>query len=122
MKSHILVVDKDLSAASRLRNALHDQQYAAHVARRGDDALALLSRHPVKVLIANPSLSDHTVQWLYHQIGERYPSLKEHVIFLVDDEIAEDVRAFIEGTGNDILATPFEGDQLDKVLSHHVRH
>ena len=122
MRSHILVVDKDLKAASRLRNALYDQQYVAHVARRGDDALALLSRHPVEVLIVNPSLPDHTVQWLYQHIEERYPLLKEHVIFLVDNAVSESVNAFIRETGGDVLATPLEEDRLAEVLSRHVRH
>jgi hypothetical protein len=31
------------------------------------------------------------------------------------------VKTFIEGTGNDILSMPVEGDQLDEALSHHVR-
>ena len=121
MKGHILVVNKDLSAAIRLRNALYAQQYVARVAHCGNDALTLLSLHPVEALIVNPSLPDHDVQWLYQQIEERYPPLNEHVIFLVDDEISEDVKAFIEGTGNDILATPLEEEQLDEVLSRHVR-
>ena len=121
MKGHILVVDKDLSAAIRLRNALYAQQYVARVARCGNDALTLLSLHSVEALIVNPSLTDHDVQWLYQQIEERYPPLNEHVIFLVDGEIPEDVKAFIKGTGNDILATPLEEDQLDEVLSRHVR-
>lgn len=121
MKGHILVVDKDLSAAIRLRNALYAQQYVVRVARRADDALTLLSLHSVEALIVNASLLDHDVQWLYQQIEERYPPLNEHMIFLVDGEISEDVKAFIEETGNDTLTTPLEEDQIDEMLSRHMR-
>jgi DNA-binding response OmpR family regulator len=121
MKGHVLVVSKDLGGACRVRNMLNAHQYKARMARRGDDALALLNLRPVEALIVNPCLSDHDVQWLYQRIGERYPRLKEHLIFVVDGDLPEDVKTFIEGTGNDILSMPVEGDQLDEALSHHVR-
>ncbi|TEU10018.1 MAG: response regulator [Anaerolineales bacterium] len=121
MKGRILVVCQDLMAASRLRNMLCAQEYMVHMARRADDALALLGFHRIDVLIVNPCLQDHDVQWLCSQASKRHPNLKKHMIFLADGELPENVKAFVEESGNDIVVSPIDAGQLEQVLSRHMR-
>jgi len=120
MKCRILVVCQDLMAASRLRNMLCAQEYMVHMARRADDALALLGFHRIDVLIVNPCLQDHDVQWLCSQVSKRHPNLKKHMIFLADGELPENVKDFVEESGNDIVVSPIDTGQLEQVLSRHM--
>lgn len=120
MKGRVLVVEPDLVEASRLVKVLQGQQYLAHIARRGDDALALLDALRVGAVLVNPNIDVLGVEWFHQRVVERYPDLEPHVIFMTNGEGSENVQAFVEATGNDWIKMPVTAERLDEVLSAHV--
>jgi DNA-binding response OmpR family regulator len=117
MKGQILVVDPDIVAASRLRNDLYARGYVVHTARRGDDALSLLSRHRIAALVVKPDLPRYGIRWLYAHVSARHPHLKDRLIFLIDDAVSDDAKSFVRETGRATVASALGGAAIDETLS-----
>lgn len=121
MKEHVLVVDPDLVAASRLRNDLYSREYITRTAHRGDDPLSLLSTHRMGALVVKPDLPEHGIRWFYARVSAQHPRLKDRLILMVDHELSADAKALVADTGCETVPSGVGGAELDETLSKHMR-
>ena len=98
---------------------LYSRAYVTHTARRGDDALSLLDTHRIQALLVKPDLPDHDVNWFYSRVSARHPHLIDRLVFVVDHDLSEDTKAFVEETGCPTVPSSAGGAELDGILSSH---
>jgi len=74
-KPHILLADEDSSFVNQLKNTLTKEGYDIHTASKADEALELLQKKKIDLLITNLQLTLATGNRLYRQAQTQFPSL-----------------------------------------------
>jgi two-component system catabolic regulation response regulator CreB len=109
MDQHILIVDDEPSIADNIAYALQTEGFIPHRAQTGEEALELLRKHPIKLIVLDIGLPDVNGFELYRKIQKisDYP-----VIFLTarSDEI--DRVAGLEMGADDYVVKPFSPREL----------
>ena len=71
----ILLVDDEVHVINALRRALMDEEYEIIAAHSGEEALALLSRHPVKVIVCDERMPGMSGAELLSITSKKHPQI-----------------------------------------------
>ncbi len=108
----ILVVDDEPPLCEMMAEALASRAGRVETAGSGEQALELLARLPVDVLVLDVKMPGMSGPDLWSRLNGANPALARRTVFCTGDVVRDDVRAFLAETGCAIVTKPFELAQL----------
>jgi diguanylate cyclase (GGDEF)-like protein/PAS domain S-box-containing protein len=73
MQDSLLLVDDEPNVSKSLERLLRKEDYQIHVANSGEEALAILQKHKIKVIISDQRMPHMTGAQLFAQVKDQYP-------------------------------------------------
>lgn len=113
----VLVVDDDESIRAIVEMALQDEGYVVRAAEHGAAALALIDAWPPDVILLDmkmPVMDGWTMAAAYRQRP------RPHAPIVVLTAAQDATRWAAEIAADDVLAKPFDLDNLFAVVDHHT--
>ncbi len=108
----ILVVDDEPALREMVAEALTNGGNRVETAAAGREALEILGRSAVDVLVLDVRMPGMSGAELWADINRTNPILARRTIFCTGDVVTEEVRVFLEGTGCPVVSKPFELSQF----------
>jgi len=118
----ILVVDDDLGVCYSLRDLLQEEGCFVEVATNGLDALKILARQKVDLVISDVVMPDLDGYDLYMEVRERYrqtPVVLMTAYFYDKDHVIK--RSRLEGLQEVIFKKPVDPDRLKNIIIQRCR-
>jgi CheY-like chemotaxis protein len=118
----ILVVDDDLGVCYSLRDLLREEGCSVEVAANGLDALKILARQKVDLVISDVVMPDLDGYDLYMEVRERYhqtPVVLMTAYFYDKDHVIK--RSRLEGLQEVIFKKPVDPDRLKNIIIQRCR-
>jgi PAS domain S-box-containing protein len=103
----IMLVDDEPEILATLSEILTYAGYRVETAADGAAALERLDSRSFDVIVSDVRMPGLDGPGLYAEIGRRFPSLRERIVFLTGDTMNADTREFLERTGAVSLGKPF---------------
>lgn len=116
----ILVVDDKAPALLQLKRGLERSGYEVYPASSGREALDLLDRQPVDLVLLDLRLPDIDGLHVCKEARELYPSLPIIIISVVH-EVASIVQALNQGA-DDYVQKPYDMDEILARIAVQLRH
>ncbi len=104
----ILIVEDEAHISGIIHDLLKMMNHEALVTSRGSEALELLDKHPVNLLLVDISLPDMTGVQLYQEIISRYPRLSNRFLFMSGADPDDELNHLIRETPNKFVYKPFQ--------------
>ena len=115
MHPTVLLVDDDPHVTTALARALHEAPFSVQFCASGHDALAMLARAPVHVLIANEKMPGMSGSELLAVVRRRYP---ETIRIMLTGQLHEaTVPATRDGDAHRFFVKPLDVDELSRAIS-----
>ncbi len=108
----ILVVDDEAPMREMIAEALATRGGRVETAGSGEQALELLARSPVDVLVLDVKMPGMSGTDLWSRLNGVNPALARRTVFCTGDVVRDDLRAFLAETGCAVVTKPFELGQL----------
>jgi signal transduction histidine kinase/ActR/RegA family two-component response regulator len=113
----VLLVDDEEAVLEVEREILLERGHTVHLAMNVPEAIAVLERTAVDVVVADFKLPGALGgQQLYSWIQRRRPALADHVVFTFADGQSEPVSHFLAESGCAALHKPFRVDEFLSVV------
>jgi two-component system NtrC family sensor kinase len=110
--ARILLVDDEAPVLEVLTLALKRRGFSVDTASDGTKALARLYRKRYDLILCDMRMPELNGPDFYYQIQEKDPELARRIIFTTGDTINIATRRFLEESGAQLLAKPFEFEEL----------
>jgi DNA-binding NtrC family response regulator len=107
----ILLVDDEAHVINALRRALMDEEYEIFTAQNGQDALEVLSRQPIKVVVCDERMPGMPGAELLSIVGIRYPQTVR-ILLTGHATLESAMRAVNEGEIWRFFAKPWSDIEL----------
>ncbi len=125
MKIRTLIVDDDAALRRSVGRALERKNFDVTLAASGEEALDLLDRHTVDVVLLDLHLPSMSGATLYHVIATQWPVLANRVIVMTGEvDIASD-QSWLELNRLAFLPKPFDLrellDEITRLLPDQLR-
>jgi diguanylate cyclase (GGDEF)-like protein/PAS domain S-box-containing protein len=114
-RAAILVVDRDAAARAALRALLADAGYAVSQATDGTEALAVLDRQPVNLVMADDLMPDMTGAELLATVRAQRPEVVR-VLMSDNANLPMLLDALNRGAIARFLAKPWQGDEVRELV------
>jgi len=109
----ILVVDDDAANLQTMASLLKLEGYSYALVHRGGPALALLDRMPeVHLAVVDIMMPDMSGYEVLLRLRERFSPSELPVLMLTAGNRADELQLSLEGGANDIMAKPFQAEEL----------
>ncbi|MDP2689530.1 MAG: response regulator, partial [Deltaproteobacteria bacterium] len=108
----VLVVDDEKSVREALESILIGKGFNVMTARDGREALDILEREKVALLITDLKMPGFSGISLYESVVKQHGYLKDKVIILTGDVFSFDVKEFLSKCGCPYVLKPFEPSKL----------
>jgi CheY-like chemotaxis protein len=107
---HILIVDDNPSMTKTLADILEAKGYAVHAAYSGKEALKILSKHSVDIMLTDVRMPDMNGVELYRKMRKKHSGVVTFLMtaYAADDIIQEGVKEGIRT----VLTKPLDIDYL----------
>ncbi len=112
----ILVVDDEKSIREALYDILTREGYKVDTARDGREALDLLDRSKVSLIITDIKMPGFGGTDLYDTVLKKHNYLKDKIIILTGDVFSHDVKEFLTKTNCPYILKPFEPKKLIELM------
>ncbi len=118
MKSpRILILDDDSSVGELLGEMISMLGYRPTSCEDPNLALGIIERQSFDAIISDFRMPGLDGREFYRQLQTRNPALARRIIFLTGDPHAEEIRTFLDATGNSCLAKPFRLSAIESLLA-----
>ena len=104
----VLVVDDEAGLREMMAEALAGQGARVETAPGGREALEILARVPVDVLVLDVRMPEVSGTDLWSQVSQANPALARRTVFCTGDVVGAETRDLIAGTGCPSVSKPFE--------------
>ena len=104
----VLVVDDEAGLREMMAEALAGQDARVETAAGGREALEVLARVPLDVLVLDVRMPDVSGPDLWAQINQTNPALARRTVFCTGDVIGAETHDLIAATGCPSVSKPFE--------------
>ncbi len=115
MKGRILFVDDEQPILKSLFRMLRDSEYEIILADSGDEALKILEKQPVEVIVSDMMMPQMTGYALLSKVKELYPAVIRIILSGYSKE-REVFRALLDGTAKMYLMKPWNNDELLRTI------
>jgi len=118
MKSpRILILDDDTAVGELLGEMISMLGYRPTSCEDAHVALGMLEQQPFDAIISDFRMPGLDGREFHRQLQHRNPSLARRIIFLTGDPHAEELRTFLDATGNSCLGKPFRLSAIEELLA-----
>ncbi|MBI5455267.1 MAG: response regulator [Deltaproteobacteria bacterium] len=121
----VLVVDDEKSIREALHSILSAEGFKVETARDGREALEILERTKITLLITDIKMPGYSGMDLYESVLQKHEYLKDRMIIVTGDVFSQDVKDFLAKSGCPHILKPFEPKKLtgliQEVLSGEAR-
>jgi CheY-like chemotaxis protein len=108
----VLVVDDEKSVREALESILSAKGFKVTTARDGREALDVLEREKVALLITDLKMPGFSGISLYESVMKKHGYLKDRIIIFTGDVFSLDVKEFLAKSGCPYVLKPFEPSKL----------
>jgi two-component system, NtrC family, response regulator AtoC len=116
---HVLIVDDELNIRRVLAAMLKREGYEVTTAADGEQALAVLAKTPVEVVVTDLVMPRLGGMELLQRIGAQYPDVP--VILITAHGTVDNAVAALKAGAFDYVTKPFEQEELKKVIAKAAR-
>ena len=113
----VLAVDDEPVILDLLVDVLSGAHHSVDTAAGGQEALRKLERGRYDMVLLDLKMPDIDGRRVFEAICERWPDLRERVVFASGDTVHPGTRAFIEWTGRPCIEKPFRLEALAEILA-----
>ncbi len=117
----LLIVDDEPGIVEVLKEALDSRGYHTETASNGAEALQRMESQDFDLIISDLCMPEMSGEKLFAMIGERYPHLQDHIVFVTGDTVSPASRRFLDQSGTGWLSKPFDISSIEKLVKNHVR-
>jgi len=117
--AHVLIVDDEMNIRKVLAAMLKREGYEATMAADGEQALAVLSRTPVDVVVTDLVMPKLGGMELLKRVSTEFPDVP--VIVITAHGSVDSAVAALKAGAFDYITKPFEQDELKKVIAKAAR-
>ncbi|HET6922623.1 MAG TPA: sigma-54 dependent transcriptional regulator [Anaeromyxobacteraceae bacterium] len=117
--AHVLIVDDELNIRRVLAAMLKRDGYEVTAAADGEQALAVLARAPVQVVVTDLVMPRLDGLSLLRRVAADYPDVP--VIVITAHGTVDSAVAALKAGAFDFITKPFEQDELKKVIAKAAR-
>jgi CheY-like chemotaxis protein len=110
--AHVLVVEDDPDNRTAITRLLYRFGHRVTACANGVEAMGVLELGPVDCIITDLRMPALGGRSLYEQAEEQMPNLARRFVFVTGDFTTPDSRAFLERTGQPVVAKPYEVAEL----------
>jgi signal transduction histidine kinase len=104
----VLIVDDEADLAATLAEALHDDGYQVGVADNGAAALEMLGKRAYDMILTDTKMPKLDGEHFVAAIAQRFPLLRNRIVFVTGDILSREKREFLERTGAPHVLKPFD--------------
>jgi signal transduction histidine kinase/CheY-like chemotaxis protein/GAF domain-containing protein len=119
-RPRILLIDDESAIVALLQRTLTPLGYEVDGLMDGNAALSLLEERIYDLVILDVRLPGPDGRQIYALINERWPTLRQRVIFSTGDTASVDTRRFLEERGVPYLIKPFDLEQVQSVVEDRI--
>ncbi len=105
--ARLLVVDDDPTLRTLARELLRAEGYVVELAGSTDEALALLERQPIDLVLTDLQMPGRGGDELYAELRARWPALAARTLFITGDVESDRARRLFSEGGAPYLRKPF---------------
>jgi DNA-binding NtrC family response regulator len=120
MARTVLVVDDDAMIRRAIVRALDGEPYTTLSVSSADEAIALLARTPVDLLLSDHCMPGMSGIALLEIVKSRYPNIVR-MMLTSDEEASVFVAALRDGSVRRFMRKPWDDDELREVLRQALR-
>jgi PAS domain S-box-containing protein len=113
----VLAVDDEPVILDLLVDVLSGARHSVDTAAGGQEALRKLERGRYDLVLLDLKMPDIDGRRVFEAICERWPDLRERVVFASGDTVHPGTRAFVEWTGRPCIEKPFRLEALAEILA-----
>ncbi|HSB20308.1 MAG TPA: sigma-54 dependent transcriptional regulator [Anaeromyxobacteraceae bacterium] len=117
--AHVLIVDDELNIRRVLAAMLKREGYEVTTAADGEQALAVLQRTPVQVVVTDLVMPRMSGLELLQRVAVQYPDVP--VIMITAHGTVDSAVAALKAGAFDYVTKPFEQEELKKVIAKAAR-
>jgi CheY-like chemotaxis protein len=117
----LLIVDDEPGIVEVLKEILGKSGYSVETACNGTEALARLASQPYDLVLSDLCMPEMGGEKLYRVLSERFPHLRQRVVFVTGDTVSPASRRFLVETGAPWLSKPFKIHEIEKIVMATLR-
>jgi nitrogen regulation protein NR(I) len=117
--AHVLIVDDEMNIRRVLAAMLKREGYEVTTAADGEQALAVLQRSPVHVVVTDMVMPRLGGMELLNRVGAEFPDVP--VILITAHGTVDSAVAALKAGAFDYITKPFEQEELKKVIAKAAR-
>jgi len=110
--AHVLVVEDDPANRSVATRLLQRAGHLVTACEDGREALEVLDMGGVDCVVCDVRMPVLSGQGLFEQVEEQLPEAAERFVFVTGDSSLPETRAFLDRTGQPVIAKPYESAEL----------
>lgn len=103
----ILIVDDEPGILEILHDILEHNGHSVQAVSTGQDALDVLARSPIDLLISDLRMPGMSGEVLYDSLKKDFPDVANHTAFMTGDSLSNDACRFLSSCGRPVLNKPF---------------
>ncbi|MBX6333600.1 MAG: PAS domain S-box protein, partial [Gemmatimonadaceae bacterium] len=119
--TRMLFVDDELALHGGIRSYARSRGFSVVTVPDGASALDAARRESFDVVVCDLRMSGLDGPAFFEILRREYPSLAARTLFITGDLVSASSRAFLETTGQPVLAKPFELDRLESSVASLLR-
>ena len=108
----MLVDDDEASIRALTREILNASGYETMTAGSGEEALRLLERQPLDLIVADVRMPGMDGVELYKRVGERWPAMPRRMLFITGDTASGRTSQLLHEDHVPYLEKPFQMGEL----------
>lgn len=110
--AHVLVVEDDPANRAVATRLLQRAGHLVTACEDGVEALEVLDMGGVDCVVCDVRMPLLSGQGLFEQVEERLPDAVERFVFVTGDASLSETRAFLDHTGQPVIAKPYDAGEL----------
>jgi CheY-like chemotaxis protein len=113
----ILVVDDEPAVAAVLADILRDDGHRVETAVDGSEALAKMACSPYDLVFSDLQMPNLDGPGLYAEVMRRRPAMRDRLVFVTGDRLAERAREFLKTSAVPHIAKPFSVEDVRRAVA-----
>ena len=117
MSQNVLIVDDEANIRKVLKALIEQQGYSAIEARDGIEALALLKKEDIHIIITDLRMPGQDGRAIFNFVDKSMPYLKKRVICATGDVLRSEYKDWLQDVNPPLLMKPFSDDDINSLLA-----
>jgi|DewCreStandDraft_2_1066082.scaffolds.fasta_scaffold00139_43 two-component system NtrC family sensor kinase len=116
----LLLVEDEPALLDLIKKLVEAEGHHTDTASDGFQALEKLRHRTYDLILCDLKMPGLSGQEVYEEIAEKWPEMRERMIFLTGDLVDPRTRAFLDRIQRPVIEKPFQVEDLVRVLREHL--